>query len=276
MTAALEPKDTDVVYAAARTGEPDRFAAALLAPRSARDDLVALAAFAGEVRKIPQQVREPHMGEIRLQWWRDALSDGLVGRRSGNPVADTFAASMRAHALPVSLVSDHLDAYAHALYADAPADEAALQLEWQLKEGVLFGLAARILGAGTAEGEANLIGQAAQAYGAMHAALELPYNLARGRWPLPSSGESETETRENAPAALTALIGRARMHLTQARPQFRTSSKALRTAVLPLALVEPYLAALEKPGHDAAHDIANIAPLTRMTRLALSHWRGAL
>ena len=65
----------------ARAGEPDRYLAALLAPAPQREALLAMAAFATELARIPRRaVREPFMGEVRLQWWRDALS----GERPGN------------------------------------------------------------------------------------------------------------------------------------------------------------------------------------------------
>lgn len=51
----------------ARTYAPDRYLAALLAPKSYRDDLIILAAFLGEMERIPKIVREPALGEIRLQ-----------------------------------------------------------------------------------------------------------------------------------------------------------------------------------------------------------------
>jgi len=55
------------VIEAARTGAYDRYAAALLAPRGARDALLALAAFSAELSRIaPATRREPRMGEIRL------------------------------------------------------------------------------------------------------------------------------------------------------------------------------------------------------------------
>jgi hypothetical protein len=53
----------DAVAAAARLGEFDRYLAALLAPPSARADLLALAAFASEVARVPFIVTgEPAIG----------------------------------------------------------------------------------------------------------------------------------------------------------------------------------------------------------------------
>ena len=81
---------TDVVRTAARAFERDRYLAALLSPRGVREDLLALAAFAGELARIPAFVSEPMVGEIRLQWWRDAIRAGLKdgsGEGGGHPIS---------------------------------------------------------------------------------------------------------------------------------------------------------------------------------------------
>src|SRR4249920_224039 len=89
----------ETVATSARAGEPDRYLAALLAPPAARDGLLALAAFSAELGRIGQLVtREPMMGEIRLQWWRDALRPRDSGERTGNPVADALREAMLRHA----------------------------------------------------------------------------------------------------------------------------------------------------------------------------------
>ena len=73
----------EAVRASARLNAPDRYYAALFAPAAVRDDLIALAAFCGEIARIGRQVSEPVMGEIRITWWRDALlaaEHGAVGK----------------------------------------------------------------------------------------------------------------------------------------------------------------------------------------------------
>ncbi len=263
----------DQVYRAARAGDPDRFAAALLAARPVRDHLVALAAFSGEIRKIGETVREPHLGEIRLQWWRDALHDGMKGTRSGHPVADHFADALRHHGIQAGAIDDCLDAHAHTLYAEPPADDAALDLEFELKEGRLFELAVRMLGA-SAQEHTNALRDAGRAYGATMLALRLPYALARGRQPLPLHRQIDWAEPESARQGLGGLVRDARMHLAQLRSTFRALPRPVKTALLPLALVEPHLKALEDRAHDPLRDLARIAPVARMARLALANWRG--
>ena len=133
--------------ASARSGEPDRYLAALLAPPPARADLLALAAFASELARVPALVtREPAMGEIRLQWWREALAASGASARTGNPIADALRAAMRRHDLPARLLLDTIDAREVDLARQALPDDAALASYLWKSEGALFALAASILG----------------------------------------------------------------------------------------------------------------------------------
>jgi len=56
-------------------GDPDRFRAAITAPVEARRVLFPLYAFNVEVARAPWVASEPMIGEMRLQWWRDALEE---------------------------------------------------------------------------------------------------------------------------------------------------------------------------------------------------------
>lgn len=55
--------------------DPDRRLAALFAPAPVRARLFALYAFHHEIAKIPDAVSEPVIGEMRLAWAREAVSD---------------------------------------------------------------------------------------------------------------------------------------------------------------------------------------------------------
>ena len=70
--------------------------AARLAEDSPRDALFALYAFHAELAKIPELVREPMMGRIRYQWWRDCVEEiygeGPVRQHEvSTPLADMVA-----------------------------------------------------------------------------------------------------------------------------------------------------------------------------------------
>ena len=127
---------SDAVAASARSGEPDRYLAALLAPPAARAHLLALAAFSSELARVPLvATREPAMGEIRLQWWRDVLEAPHAGTLTGNPIADAVRDAAHRCALPVPLLLDVIDARQMDLAAQAMADDAENNCERPESDG---------------------------------------------------------------------------------------------------------------------------------------------
>jgi 15-cis-phytoene synthase len=275
----------DVVRLAARAHERDRYLSALLAPRAARDDLIALAAFAGEIARIPAMVREPMAGEIRLQWWRDALEALERGEKSGHPVADAVGAARLRHRLPNSLLQGIIDAHTIGLYEEPLADDRALWSFLANTEGAMFALGLRVLGRG-GNGWPSVADAAGRAYGLARALMELPALLAQGRTLLPASrlqaaGLSPADLEAGVAAdrlrpVIRDLAEEARRQLAKARDGWRRLTGAERAALLPLALVEPYLRALERPGLDLLREPAEILPLRRVWRLWWARRSGSL
>ena len=62
---SLEVRET------ARQWNFDGYLAATLAPGACQNDLIAVAAFVGELERILHTVSEPTLVQIRIQWWRD-------------------------------------------------------------------------------------------------------------------------------------------------------------------------------------------------------------
>ncbi|MCH2165015.1 MAG: squalene/phytoene synthase family protein [Marinovum sp.] len=60
-------------------GDPTRFAATMAAPLEVRAALFPLYAMAVEVARAPWVTQEAMIGEMRLQWWRDALEEIAEG-----------------------------------------------------------------------------------------------------------------------------------------------------------------------------------------------------
>lgn len=269
---------TDEMRQAARTLEPDRYLAALLSPRAVRDDLLALAAFTAELKRIPQIVSDPHLAEIRLAWWRDALLSP-DSAATGNPLADAMRALVARHALERVALAAWLDALAHTFYAAPPQDEAHLDLELSLIEGTPFAFAAQICGA-QADGVLDAACRAGGiAYGLARAGLEFPRSLARGRVPLPCLLPDAEDAGVNDVTAADArriLSVLARPRIAAAKSQFGNVSPAAKAALLPLALVEPYLSASCSQDHDLTRELADIAPLTRVWRIWRAHKCGQI
>lgn len=58
-----------------RDSDPDRYICALFAEPKFQQDLFSLYAFYIEISDIPHRVKEPQLGQIRLQWWRDVIEN---------------------------------------------------------------------------------------------------------------------------------------------------------------------------------------------------------
>jgi len=84
-----------------RKHDPDRFLIGLLMPRTKRADLWPIYAFNFEVAKTAEVVSEPMLGNIRLQWWRDAIEEiynGDIPRK--HEVVEPLAAVIKKYDLP--------------------------------------------------------------------------------------------------------------------------------------------------------------------------------
>ncbi|MEM1307570.1 MAG: squalene/phytoene synthase family protein [Pseudomonadota bacterium] len=265
------------IVMAARAHERDRYLTALLAPKSARQHLVNLAAFQGEVARIPLFVTEPMIGEIRLQWWRDTLSNAAAGLLSGNPIADALVNTMNSTGLSPGLVAGMIDAQTLALYSDPPSDELALCQNLTKLEGGALELAAHVLkGAALAPEEAAFCSEAGVAYGLARTAVEFAAVTAQGRTLLPAdwlvdAGLTLGDLSDDAKCSeVAALVGRLAADADDRARRLRQTPDAtppVRAACRPLAMVSAYANAVRRHGVDAVRTSVDVLPLTRVWRI---------
>lgn len=136
--------DLDYCEALVRDADKDRFLATLFAPPHQRPDLFSLYAFDLETAAVAHRVRDPAAGEVRLQWWHDALCADASA--AGNPVADAMARLLRRTGIPRSLALDLIDARRRALYPERDRSEAEFELFASETAGAVFSIAAQVLG----------------------------------------------------------------------------------------------------------------------------------
>jgi phytoene synthase len=265
----------------AKQGDPDRYLAALFAPPSARAQLIALIAFNVELARIAELVSEPALGEIRLQWWRDALGLAAKGKATGNPVADAAGELLQMHPRLRTTFDRLIDARRFDVAVNIMPDWPALHAYIDDTAGAMFLATAELSGA-----RGDSVDAAARAgglaYGLTGLMRALPVHAAGGRVDLPADALARHGTSPEAvlagemtdglAALLTELRSQARAQLADAMRQIKDLGPAAPTAFLPLSLVEPYLSALAREAHDALRQVATINPLYRLWRLAT--WRG--
>lgn len=249
----------DAVRDAARSAAPDHYLSALLAPRHARDDLIVLTAFLGETARIPHLVTEPALGEIRLQWWRDALASGGAGRRSGHPVADALIEMIGRRRLSIDDFKSVLDVRSAEIEAGPSFRDVDLAKYFAGAEGTAFRLAAQVIGLPEGVATRPLLVAAGEAYG-----------LAR----LLAVTRAEAGANELFGRQLLDLHAHAQAKFAETRQLARDAPHGSIAAILPVALVGPYLRVFEGIGHHQERRLPTLSPLTRVTRLWLAHITG--
>ena len=273
----------DTVRKIARSGDIDRALAAAFASRAVRPDLLALCAFNVELARIAEQVKEPELGAIRLQWWRDAIAQRRQGEAVGHPVADGIGETARRRALSAERIAALIDARQFDVATKIMPNGAALEKYLKDTAGAMFALASACLGAQGPDVD-RAADRASLAYGLTGLMRALPVHAAGGRVYLPADMLGSHGTSPEAVLAgsanqglrglLAELRDKARAAYEQARRDVAELDRPARAAFLPLSLVGPYLAALEaldRSGADPLREIADINPLYRFWRMAF--WR---
>ncbi|MGA7327222.1 MAG: squalene/phytoene synthase family protein [Rhodomicrobium sp.] len=268
-----------------RRRDVDRYWSTLFAPAGRRAALLALYAYNAEIAHIAATTNEPMVGQIRLQWWKDAIELAVPGTRTGNPIADSLAGAIFEHDLPKDRLIGMAEARIPEIVGDAPVDIAALRASLQATQGTVFELAAGILGS---EGElARKAGEhAGLAYGLMQTLRTVPLQAARRKLMLPlpyleSRGVNIAFIyRGQTDASFGGALAELRGAVGRALHQFRTLSPELDPLVwpafLPLAVIKPYLRAMAAPAFDPLHTIPTVSPLRQFWRIWRAARRGSL
>jgi phytoene/squalene synthetase len=227
-----------------RAADPDRYFSSLFAPSHTRPYLFALYAFNHEVARVAETVREPMLGAIRLEWWRETVESAHAGAPRNHDVAKGLAALFQSFPLPLADFEGLIAARAFDSSADHFADLASLENYVDATGGGVMRLAAQILG-----GDPGLAREAALAYGLTGLLRSLGFHNARHKlyMPLDLLGavgltadlffDLKHDARVDAVAHQVAL--RARDHFLNARKAPRP--RAALPALLPAALVPVYL-----------------------------------
>ena len=268
-----------------RRHDRDRYQTALFAPAAHRDALFALYAFNYEVARIRESVREPMLGLIRLQWWRDALDEIYAGKPPRrHEVVQPLAEAIGARGLSRAHFMALLDARATDMEESPPASLAALEDYAAGSAGSLVLLALEVLGVddpaareagraiGTAYALAGLL--MAASFHARQRRLYLPPDLT-ARYEVDLE-RSLFALKPSSALAATArdIADRARAHLEAARQHRDGLPRASTPALLHGVLAEQRLQRLAKARHDLLDPRLRAEDTLQSLRLAWAALRG--
>lgn len=210
------PKPNPELDTLVRRADEDRWLASRFTSELIRQRLIALYAVNHELARIAESVREPGLGEIRLQWWRDAFESILQGYLPGtHPVIDAFNQTM-----PYTWFAQAMQSIADARSRDLDptpfADWAEVDRYIDATAGTLMRAAMDLCGSAIANGEQGaVIAAAARAWGYTGLLRSIPHWRARNASPLPV-GATEADMRARAEAAYSEAKAGVRMFKAEA------------------------------------------------------------
>jgi 15-cis-phytoene synthase len=239
-----------------RRNDQDRWLASLFVPHDRRRHVHALYAFSYEMARVNEVVSEPLLGEIRFQWWRDALEGTNQGDALANPVSAALLDTVARFSLPAGPLLELIEARARCLYEDEIGSVCALESYLDSTCSNLFRLVMLVLDGGEAAAGAAASGHAGIAYGLVGLMRSLPWQWMKGKLFVPSEVLAKHGVRreqllaDQAPlealAVLADLRALTRSHLDAFQGELNNLSGEMRPALLVASLCEPYLRLMEK------------------------------
>jgi NADH dehydrogenase [ubiquinone] 1 alpha subcomplex assembly factor 6 len=238
----------------------DRYLTCLFAPAASRPALFAIYAFNIEVAKTREVVSQPLLGQMRLQWWRDAVGEIYEAKPRRHEVLDALAPAVAAHDLARTHFDTVIDARERDLEDEPPATMAELERYAADTAGPLLRLHLEVLGVrdDAAHRVATAIGTAWALVGLMRA---VPFHARQRRLYLPEdilAAEAvdrgllfELKPHDALRRAVARIADLAATRLAEARAMRRAVPRAAVPALLSARLADGYLRRLRRAGHNA-------------------------
>ncbi len=264
-----------------RRDDPDRWLASLFVPAPARPHVHALYAFSLEIARVREIVSEPLLGEMRFQWWRDALEAPAGGEVQANPVAAALLDTIDRLDLPKEPLLGLIEARLFDLYDEPMESVAALEAYAKATSSSLFRLATLVIDPVHAVQGLGAADHAGIAYALTGLLRALPWHHARGQAYVPletlrGHGASRDDLAAGSAspavhAALADLRALVRAHLETFSARLSSVPDQSRPATLAAGLCEAYLRQMEKRSYDPFTTVVELPQWRRQWIL----WRAA-
>lgn len=239
-----------------REHDRDRWLADGVLPEQKRQYALAIHAFSYEAARIRETIHEAMPGEIRLQWWIDAIEGEARGDVAAHPVAAALIDTIRRFSLRRSGFVNLLEARRFDLYDDAMPTLNDLEGYAGETASVLFLEVSQVLCDGADPKAADAAGHAGVAYALTGLMRALPIHARRNQVYLPkdllkSVGIDPEDIRQGRKAeelatVLSDLRKLASDHLEKAKAALSAADPRAKPAFAPLAFIAPYLKVLGK------------------------------
>ncbi|OSQ37790.1 phytoene/squalene synthase family protein [Thalassospira mesophila] len=276
----------DLSYCAqyVRRNDRDRFLCALFAAPDRREDLFALYAFNQEISKTREMVSEAMLGQIRLQWWRDALDGIEKGEVRKHEVVEPLAGLISTDKVARGTLEALIDAREFDLFDTAPDSLKALDDYIDQTAGRVSQAAVGVLGVNDADAD-EAARRAGNAYGTVGILRAMVFHGRAKRQYVPtdlleqhgvSTGDIFEFRRTDAVRQMTKhMAEHADKKIREARKMRSAVPKPALSAVLQVVLAENYLKKLKKADYDpfsAEFGLARPASFRLTLRAFSGYW----
>lgn len=250
-------KPNDFCLNLIRKHDHDRYLTMLYAPEQSRSALASLYAFNIEIARIRESVSDPMLGEIKIQWWRDAIAEIYLGKDNGHDVLRALTKAIKEHHLPIEAFNQILDHRVTDLYDEPPKTFEELEQYLWGTVGIILKLACQILGT---EVEDKTINQLALGWGYTGLIRAIPYHLSlrKNYIPLELLEQKKLEGhmgpgpdhRQEVQIIVRVFCYKAQNALDHIRHTRKNISGSARPAFLLAPLARSYLKTIRKADHN--------------------------
>jgi phytoene synthase len=255
----------------------DRYLASLILPQNKRPYVQALFGFCAEIASIRSRITEPAAGEIRLQWWTEALQGSRPGEMKQNPLSEALHQSVETFGLPPGSLIRLIAARRFDLYDDPMPDMETFEGYAGETASTPLQLAAMILNDGEPVENGDAAGHLGVAQALTGHLRALGFNAAQGRIFLPISvlaahsvAETELFAGRTTPGLVTAcaeLRTVASDHLDRARTAIANLPRHLRPAFAVFPLIDAQLTVLERNANQPLRPPQEVADWRKILHL---------
>ncbi len=288
MSTPLPSPESKLSYCAqqVRGLDKDRYLAVLLAPPECREHLFSLYAFNIEISKTREVVSESLLGEMRLNWWREAIEAIYHGELNDHPVVEALERTIVECVLPKQPFLDIINARQFDLYDEPMKTIVEFDAYAGATSSLLFQLAGFIVGGQKAHKTAEASGHAGVAYALQGLIRAAPIHAARGQLYLPCevlehSGVTLSDyfrgkMTPELGVAFRELHDIAHYHVELAHEHLADIPAEVFPAFLPASLIKPYLKKILRKAFDPFSRPIEITQFSRQWKLWRAASRGTL
>jgi NADH dehydrogenase [ubiquinone] 1 alpha subcomplex assembly factor 6 len=257
---AETPSSSSYCSAQVRAHDPERFLISLFAADEDREALHALYAFNLELARIAGLVSEPLLGQVRLQWWREAIEGIYAGAPRRHEVVLALSDAVHERGLPREMFETMITGREIELDSEPPGTMKQLESYLRATSGELVAAGLLIVGvgdgddlmeagrrAGIARGYLTVIRALRSQAGRHHPLIPGEILSRHGMTP---EHIAQGQASSTLPKAIEELSHRAQDHLMQARRLAVRPARRHMAPLLSAALVPSYLGALRSVDYD--------------------------